>query len=75
MVLEEKRSILFVEFTKDSVTENIIESLLNDHPDAVDLEGDLLRIDTSQNIPMRKIRDLVSATFGISKKGNGKYNK
>lgn len=62
---------LFVEFTKDSVTENIIESLLNDHPDAVDLEGDLLRIDTSQNIPMRKIRDLVSATFGISKKGNG----
>ena len=58
---------LFVEFTKDMISNRTITSFLNDHPEAVDLEGELLRVDTSRNIPMRKIRDLVYAIFGITK--------
>ncbi len=49
----------FVDIKIGELSPIFINNYVNDYPDAIDIDGEFLKIDVSKNIPPRKIRKLI----------------
>ena len=50
---------LFIDFVASKIDTETESIYLNDYPDAIDAEADVLHVDVARSIPMRKVRELV----------------
>lgn len=60
--VEKTANSLIIDIVKENLNKDIISIYLNDYPEAIDADEGEIHINISENIPMRRIRELIGAS-------------